>query len=87
MARGGQFRLRAGHSHCCGLEETGRWQSRHRRTALMLGAGVQLEAPCTGGACGQVSVPSKAMSLLSCLPEATLGLGSPKEARPPLLPN
>lgn len=30
---------------------------------------------------------SKAMSLLSCLPEATLGLGSPKEARPPLLLN
>lgn len=53
----------------------------------MVDAGVQFEAPRTGRAHGQVAAPSKAMSLFSCHPEASLGLGSPMQACPPLLPN
>lgn len=70
-----------------GLEETGRRQSGRLTTVLMVAARAQFEAPRTGRAYGQVAAPSKAMSLFPFLPEATLGLGNPKQACPPLLPN
>ena len=65
-----------------GLEETGRGQSRYLTMVLMVDAGVQFEAPRMGRAHGQVAAPSKAMSLFCCLPEATLGLGSPALSAP-----